>query len=165
MSSKETELFVQGIPIDLDKRGLTNIFAKAGPVENVRIIAPKDSSHTITFGFVAFSNKTSAATAIEMFNGYKIGRNYLKVNYSAKQNAKASENEESTMNASRSSSISNRPQSRLSNGRSEVFGSNDSSRNQNKKSSIGRGTVIHQNERPKCMFDDILKKFYFFSFN
>ena len=152
MSSKETELFVQGIPVDLDKRGLTNIFAKAGPVENVRIITPKDSSHTITFGFVVFSNKTSAATAIEMFNEYKIGRNYLKVNYSAKQNARTTshQNEEGSINGSRSGSvISSRPQSRLSNARSDGFAS-DSSRNQTKRSSIGRGTVIHQNERPKC---------------
>lgn len=85
MSNSDTVLFVQGIPIDLDRKGLANIFARAGPVESAKIIPPKNSSFTTTFGFVNFTNKTSAATALEMFNNYKIGNKYLNVKFSSMQ--------------------------------------------------------------------------------
>lgn len=46
----DTKVFVKCIPVDLENEGLYNIFIKAGPISDVRIIPPKDPSHAHTFG-------------------------------------------------------------------------------------------------------------------
>ena len=46
----DAKVFVRGIPVELENDGLYNIFIKAGPISDVRIIPPKDPSHPYTFG-------------------------------------------------------------------------------------------------------------------
>lgn len=139
MSNSETILFVQGIPIDLDRKGLTNLFTRAGPVKNVRLIPPKNSTYTSTFGFVEFANRTIAATALEMFNNYKIGTKYLNVAYAQSRTQSQQDNGQSRTSVASTS----RPISRLSN--NDLNQSSDSDR-LSRKSSIGRGSLIHQNQ-------------------
>ncbi|RNA35293.1 glycine-rich RNA-binding mitochondrial-like isoform X2, partial [Brachionus plicatilis] len=136
-SSSDTLLFVQGIPIDLDRKGLANLFTRAGPVKNARLIPPKNSSYTSTFGFVEFSSRTTAATALEMFNNYKLGAKYLNVSYAQQKNSQDNA-------LSRNSVCSNgRAVSRMSN--HDLNQSSDSDK-LSRKSSIGRGSIIHQNQ-------------------
>ena len=75
-------MFVQGIPLDLSNQGLSNLFSQAGPVEQAKVIPPKNSAHTVTFGFVRFKRKADAAAAIEMFNRYTMNNKTLSVRYS-----------------------------------------------------------------------------------
>lgn len=138
MSNSDTILFVQGIPVDLDQKGLANLFTRAGPVNDVRIIPPKNSTYTSTFGFVEFSNRTIAATALQMFNNYKIGTKHLSVSH-AHQRTTLNKNA-----ASKNSVASVGLQGRISN--QDLNKSNDSDSRHSRKSSIGRGSLIHQNK-------------------
>ncbi|RNA39735.1 28 kDa chloroplastic-like [Brachionus plicatilis] len=127
-NSSETVLLVHGIPIDLDRIGLANLFNRAGPVKHARLIPPKNSSYTNTFGFVDFSSRTSAATALKMFNNFKIGTKYLNVSYAQPRNTHDNA-------LSRNSVCSNgRAVSRLSN--HDLNQSSDSDK-LSRKSSIG----------------------------
>lgn len=65
-----------------------NLFTKAGPVERVKIVAPKQENATNTFGFVAFKTKMAAQTAITMFDNTKCGNSYLKVKMNEAATAK-----------------------------------------------------------------------------
>ncbi|RMZ95280.1 hypothetical protein BpHYR1_046535 [Brachionus plicatilis] len=64
-SSSDTLLFVRGIPIDLTRESLANLFNRAEPIKNACLIPPKNSSYTSTFGFVEFSTRTTAAVFLE----------------------------------------------------------------------------------------------------
>ena len=75
-------MFVQGIPLDLNNQGLTNLFSQAGPVEQAKVIPPKNPAHTVTFGFVRFKRKADAAAAIEMFNQYTLNNKKFFVRFS-----------------------------------------------------------------------------------
>lgn len=51
LKSKEgCEVYVSGLPVDLDNYGLENIFIKAGKIESARVIPPKNPVHSTTYG-------------------------------------------------------------------------------------------------------------------
>lgn len=79
----EIELYVSGIPVDLDTKGLQNMFSAAGPVERVKIIQPTNNNYSTCIGFVTFKTKSAAATALDMFRTHKIGSHVIRCNYSA----------------------------------------------------------------------------------
>lgn len=140
MSNSDTVLFVQGIPVDLDRKGLANLFTRAGPVKDVRVIPPKNSTYTSTFGFVEFANRTIAATALQMFNNYKIGTKYLSVS-NAHQKTTLKDNAQSKNSVTSGTSHL----SRISINQ-DLNKSNESDGRLSRKSSIGRGSLIHQNQ-------------------
>lgn len=72
----------------LSKDGLYNIFIKAGTVKNFKLMPPKESHFATTYGFVTYTNKTEAATAVEMFDEYKIGGKYLTVKLNNNSNTR-----------------------------------------------------------------------------
>ena len=107
--NRQPDLFVRNIPLDLDhvssifvnsnsfghcsmliatyvcvcvcvrqQNGLLNIFSKAGPIRGAQIKIPNEPGKQ-PFAFVKYENKTAMATAITMFNNYKLGGNFILV--------------------------------------------------------------------------------------
>lgn len=66
----------------MNNQGLSNLFSQAGPVEQAKVIPPKNQAHTVTYGFVRFKRKADAAAAIEMFNRYTLNNKTFSVRYS-----------------------------------------------------------------------------------
>jgi RNA recognition motif-containing protein len=69
------------------QEGLTNIFVKAGAIENVKIIPSKIPDSATTYGFIRYKTKTDAMKAIQMFNNYKFGSQFIKVKFAKPTNS------------------------------------------------------------------------------
>lgn len=74
-------LFVKGLPPDLDETGLTMMFQNFGIVETSRIIRHGRTMVSKGYGFVKFSEPTQATAAIEAVNGQQLGATTLEVKY------------------------------------------------------------------------------------
>ena len=74
------KLFVAGLPYALTEIELNQAFAQAGAVVSAKIITDKETGRSRGFGFVEMSTDEEAESAINMWNGNKLGGRALTVN-------------------------------------------------------------------------------------
>lgn len=74
------KLYVGNLSFDTLKNELQTLFAQTGTVENVSLIADRETGRSRGFGFIEMSTKEEGAAAIEKFNGQELGGRFLKVN-------------------------------------------------------------------------------------
>lgn len=67
-------LFVAGLPYDLDDAELEEIFEKFGPVKSAKVAIDKATGKSRGFGFVMMQNKEDGEQAIELLNDISLGR-------------------------------------------------------------------------------------------
>lgn len=67
-------LFVAGLPYDVDDAELEEIFEKFGPVKSAKVAIDKATGKSRGFGFVMMQNKEDGEQAIELLNDISLGR-------------------------------------------------------------------------------------------
>ena len=67
-------LFVAGLPYDLDDAELEEIFEKFGPVKSAKVAIDKATGKSRGFGFVNMENDEDAQQAIELLNDIYLGK-------------------------------------------------------------------------------------------
>jgi RNA recognition motif-containing protein len=67
-------LFVAGLPYDVDDAELEEIFEKCGPVVSAKIAIDKETGKSRGFGFVKMQNEEDGRQAIELLNDIHLGR-------------------------------------------------------------------------------------------
>ena len=72
-------LFVAGLPYDLDDAELEEIFEKFGKVNSAKVAMDKETGKSRGFGFVDMANDTEAKEAIEGLNDISLGKKPLVV--------------------------------------------------------------------------------------
>jgi cold-inducible RNA-binding protein len=72
-------LFVAGLPYDLDDAELMEIFEKFGPVKSAKVSMDKETGKSRGFGFVEMVNEAEAKDAIEHLNDISLGKKPLVV--------------------------------------------------------------------------------------
>jgi cold-inducible RNA-binding protein len=68
-------LFVAGLPYDVDNAELEEIFEKFGPVRSAKVAMDKETGKSRGFGFVDMQNEEDGLQAIDFLNGIQLGRN------------------------------------------------------------------------------------------
>lgn len=68
-------LFVAGLPYDVDNAELEEIFEKFGPVRSAKVAMDKETGKSRGFGFVDMQNEEDGKQAIDFLNGIQLGRN------------------------------------------------------------------------------------------
>ncbi|HEY6977387.1 MAG TPA: RNA-binding protein [Chitinophagaceae bacterium] len=72
-------LFVAGLPYDLDDAELMEIFEKFGAVKSAKVSLDKETGKSRGFGFVEMINDAEAKDAIENLNDISLGKKPLVV--------------------------------------------------------------------------------------
>jgi RNA recognition motif-containing protein len=72
-------IFVAGLPYDLDDAELEEIFEKFGEVKTAKVAIDKETGKSRGFGFVDMPNKDEAMQAIENLNDINLGKKPLVV--------------------------------------------------------------------------------------
>jgi RNA recognition motif-containing protein len=72
-------LFVAGLPYDLDDAELEEIFEKFGPVKSAKVAMDKETDKSRGFGFVDMVNDSEAKEAIEHLKDISLGKKPLVV--------------------------------------------------------------------------------------
>jgi cold-inducible RNA-binding protein len=72
-------IFVAGLPYDLDDAELEEIFEKFGTVASAKVAMDKETGKSRGFGFVEMPNETEAKEAIEGLNDISLGKKPLVV--------------------------------------------------------------------------------------
>jgi RNA recognition motif-containing protein len=72
-------LFVAGLPYDLDDDELMEIFEKFGAVNSAKVAMDKETGKSRGFGFVDMKNDAEAKDAIENLNDISLGKKPLVV--------------------------------------------------------------------------------------
>ena len=72
-------LFVAGLPYDLDDAELMEIFEKFGKVNTAKVAIDKETGKSRGFGFVDMPNSVEAKDAIENLNDISLGKKPLVV--------------------------------------------------------------------------------------
>jgi|SRR5688572_19911760 cold-inducible RNA-binding protein len=72
-------LFVAGLPYDLDDAELEEIFEKFGKVLSAKVAIDKETGKSRGFGFVEMPNEAEAKDAIENLNDISLGKKPLVV--------------------------------------------------------------------------------------
>lgn len=72
-------LFVAGLPYDLDDAELEEIFEKFGKVVSAKVAMDKETGKSRGFGFVEMPNEAEAKDAIENLNDISLGKKPLVV--------------------------------------------------------------------------------------
>jgi RNA recognition motif-containing protein len=67
-------LFVAGLPYDLDDAELEEIFEKFGPVVSAKVAIDRETGKSRGFGFVNMQNEEDGKQAIELLNDIQLGR-------------------------------------------------------------------------------------------
>jgi RNA recognition motif-containing protein len=67
-------LFVAGLPYDVDDAELEEIFEKFGPVLSAKIAIDRETGKSRGFGFVSMENEEDGKQAIELLNDIHLGR-------------------------------------------------------------------------------------------
>lgn len=68
-------LFVAGLPYDLDDAELEEIFEKFGPIVSAKVSIDRSTGKSRGFGFVRMQNAEDAKQAIELLNDIQLGKN------------------------------------------------------------------------------------------
>src|SRR5829696_3858817 len=72
-------IFVAGLPYDLDDAELMEIFEKFGKVASAKVAMDKETGKSRGFGFVEMPDSTEAKEAIEGLNDISLGKKPLVV--------------------------------------------------------------------------------------
>jgi RNA recognition motif-containing protein len=72
-------IFVAGLPYDLDDAELEEIFEKFGTVKSAKVAMDKETGKSRGFGFVDMPNDAEAKEAIEGLNDISLGKKPLVV--------------------------------------------------------------------------------------
>jgi RNA recognition motif-containing protein len=72
-------IFVAGLPYDLDDAELMEIFEKFGTVNSAKVAMDKETGKSRGFGFVEMPNSEEAKDAIESLNDISLGKKPLVV--------------------------------------------------------------------------------------
>ena len=72
-------IFVAGLPYDLDDAELEEIFEKFGEVKSAKVAMDKETGKSRGFGFVDMPNSEEAKEAIENLNDINLGKKPLVV--------------------------------------------------------------------------------------
>ncbi len=72
-------LFVAGLPYDLDDAELEEIFEKFGIVKSAKVAMDKETGKSRGFGFVEMPNDSEAKEAIDGLNDISLGKKPLVV--------------------------------------------------------------------------------------
>lgn len=72
-------LFVAGLPYDLDDAELEEIFEKFGKIISAKVSIDRETGKSRGFGFVQMENELEAKEAIENLNGISLGKKPLVV--------------------------------------------------------------------------------------
>lgn len=72
-------IFVAGLPYDLDDAELEEIFEKFGTVKSAKVAIDKETGKSRGFGFVDMPNDAEAKEAIEGLNDISLGKKPLVV--------------------------------------------------------------------------------------
>lgn len=75
-----TKLYVGNLSFQTTSQDLEQMFAQAGTVQSVNLVADRDTGQSRGFAFVEMSTNEEAASAIDQFNGKELGGRSLKVN-------------------------------------------------------------------------------------
>jgi RNA recognition motif-containing protein len=67
-------LFVAGLPYDVDDAELEEIFEKFGPVVSAKIAMDRETGKSRGFGFVSMQNEDDGKQAIELLNDIHLGK-------------------------------------------------------------------------------------------
>ncbi|KAG8947420.1 hypothetical protein FRC04_010740 [Tulasnella sp. 424] len=82
MPIRRAHLYVGNLSPRVTEYMLTEIFAVAGPVSNVKIIPDRNYQHGgLNYGFVEYMDMRSAETALQTLNGRKIFDTEIRVNW------------------------------------------------------------------------------------
>eukprot|EP00420_Gonyaulax_spinifera_P013963 CAMPEP_0197910662 /NCGR_PEP_ID=MMETSP1439-20131203/71318_1 /TAXON_ID=66791 /ORGANISM="Gonyaulax spinifera, Strain CCMP409" /LENGTH=180 /DNA_ID=CAMNT_0043532341 /DNA_START=82 /DNA_END=621 /DNA_ORIENTATION=+ len=76
--AQEGNLYVCGLPLDMDDAGLAQLFQEFGQLESARVCQPKPGG-MLAYGFVKYFNGEHAAAAMEKMNGQPLGEGTLQV--------------------------------------------------------------------------------------
>ena len=66
------KLFVSGLPYDIASERVREVFASAGTVESVQLLADKLTGRSRGFGFVEMASAQDAEAAITRLNGSEL---------------------------------------------------------------------------------------------
>src|SRR5690348_15301986 len=83
-------LFVAGLPYDLDDAELMEIFEKFGAVKSAKVSLDKETGKSRGFGFVGMVNEQEAKDAIEHLNDISLGKKPLVVKAAEDRNTQSS---------------------------------------------------------------------------
>ena len=72
-------IFVAGLPYDLDDAELEEIFEKFGKVTSAKVAMDRETGKSKGFGFVEMPNEAEAKEAIEGLNDISLGKKPLVV--------------------------------------------------------------------------------------
>ncbi len=72
-------IFVAGLPFDMDDQELKEIFEAYGAVSSARVIMDRETQKSRGFGFVEMSDDTEAKTAIQRLDGGQLEGRSLSV--------------------------------------------------------------------------------------
>jgi len=72
-------IFVAGLPYDMDDAELREFFEKFGKVNSAKVAMDKDTGKSRGFGFVEMPDDTEGREAIEGLNGISLGKKPLVV--------------------------------------------------------------------------------------
>jgi RNA recognition motif-containing protein len=75
-----TRLYVGNLPYSTTDEQLTELFSRAGAVDNVRVMRDMATGRARGFGFVQMANDADALKAIEQFHQYQLQGRALVVN-------------------------------------------------------------------------------------
>lgn len=75
-------IYVGNLASSVSEQDLIIAFSKFGPVNSAKLIADRDSGHTMGFGFVEMENRNEAIQAIGQLNGSEMRTRTLVVNAS-----------------------------------------------------------------------------------
>ena len=67
-------LFVIGLPYDLDDAELVEIFEKFGTIKSAKVVLDRETGKSRGFAFVDMPDNTEAKDAMESINGIVLGK-------------------------------------------------------------------------------------------
>ncbi|KAI4344951.1 hypothetical protein L6164_012126 [Bauhinia variegata] len=76
-----SNLFIGGLSYGVDDQSLRDAFASFGDVVEARVITDRDTGRSRGFGFVNFSSKESASSALSAMDGQELNGRSIRVNY------------------------------------------------------------------------------------
>lgn len=88
----EVKLYVGNLSYTTTEDDLKTLFARAGQVASVALIADRDTGVSKGFAFVEMTTQTEAEKAISLLNGFTLGERELKVNMAKPREGRGSRN-------------------------------------------------------------------------